>query len=93
MTGMRSVFLSFSEIDSDYRVGCGTSTMHAMKGVGCVIFQLELREYLEVIKVLFVLELKVNFLSVSTLENEGCGVLFHQGQVLIYLNLSISAWC
>jgi hypothetical protein len=38
MTGMRSVFLSFSEIDSDCYVGCGTSTRHAVKGVGCVRF-------------------------------------------------------
>jgi hypothetical protein len=35
---MKSMFLSFSEIDSDCHVGCETSTMHAMKGVGCVRF-------------------------------------------------------
>jgi hypothetical protein len=33
MMGMRSVFLSFSEIDSDCYVGCGTSTRHAVKGL------------------------------------------------------------
>jgi hypothetical protein len=36
MMGMRSVFLSFSEIDLDCYVGCGVSTKHAVKGVGCV---------------------------------------------------------
>jgi len=40
MMGMRLVFLSFSEIASDFHVGCGTSTMHAVKGLGCVVFQL-----------------------------------------------------
>jgi hypothetical protein len=38
----------------------------------------------EVAKVLFVLELNVNFLSVSALEDEGCGVVFHHGQLFIY---------
>lgn len=85
MMGMRSVFLSFLEIDSDFHVDCGTSTMHAMKGVGCVRFQLELGGSLEVVEVLFVLELKVNLLLVPALENDIYGVLFDHGQVLIYL--------
>jgi hypothetical protein len=38
MTGMRSVFLSFSETGSNFHVSCGSSTMHAVKGVGCIRF-------------------------------------------------------
>jgi hypothetical protein len=84
MTGMRSVFFIFSEIDSDCYVGCGTNTRHAVKGVGCVRFQLESGGSLEMEEMLFVPELKVNFLSVSSLEDEGYGVVFQHGQVLIY---------
>jgi hypothetical protein len=64
MTRIRSVFLSFLEIDSDCYVGCGASTRHAVKGVGCVRFQLEPRGFLELVEVLFVPELPVNLLSV-----------------------------
>jgi hypothetical protein len=60
MTGMRSIFLSVSEMGSDLRVRCGASTMHALKGVGCIRFQLESSGSLEVVEVLFVPELKVN---------------------------------
>jgi hypothetical protein len=49
-----------------------------------VRFQLESGGSLEVAEVLFVPELKVNLLSVSALEDEGYGVVFHHGQVLIY---------
>jgi hypothetical protein len=38
MMGMRSMFLSVSETGSDLHVRSGASTMHAVKGVGCVRF-------------------------------------------------------
>jgi hypothetical protein len=57
--------------------------MHAVKGVGCVRFQLESGGSLEVDEVLFVPELKVNLLSVSALEDMGYAVMFEDGQVLI----------
>jgi hypothetical protein len=38
MTRMRLVFLSVSETSSDLHVSSGASTMHAVKGVGCVRF-------------------------------------------------------
>jgi hypothetical protein len=41
MTEMRSVFLSVSETGSDLHVQSGVHTMHVVKGVGCVRFQLE----------------------------------------------------
>ena len=85
MMGIRSMFLSVSETDSDCHVDCGTSTMHAMKGVERVRFQLESGGSLEVAEVLFVLELKVSLLLVSTLEDEGYGVVFEHGNVFIYL--------
>lgn len=41
MTGMMEVFLSVSETNSDMHVKVGMSTIHAMKGVGTMLFQLE----------------------------------------------------
>jgi hypothetical protein len=100
MTRMRSVFLSFSEIDSDCYVGCGASTKHVLvvRGVGCVRFQLESRGFLELVEVLFVPELPVNLLSVSALDVDGCGVVFFRGLVFLYPegatpDTSCIAWC
>ena len=76
MTRMRTMFLSLSEIGSDCRWGCGSSTMQVLKGVGCVRFQLESGGSLEVVDVLFVSELKVSLLSVSALEDEGYSMVF-----------------
>jgi hypothetical protein len=85
MTGMRFVFLSFSEINSNCYVGCGASTRHAVKGVGCVRFQLESGGFLELVEVLLVPELPVYLLSMSTLEVDGCEVVFFRGLVFVYL--------
>jgi len=41
MMGIKSMFLNVSETNLDCHVGCGTTTMHVVKGVGCVRFQLE----------------------------------------------------
>jgi hypothetical protein len=86
MIGMRFIFLSFSEIDSDCYVGCGASTRHvlAVSWVGCVKFQLESRGFLELAEVLFVPELPVNLLSISALDVDGCGVVFFRGLVFLY---------
>ena len=73
MTRMRSMFLSVLDTYLDYHVDCGTSTMPAVKEVGCVRFQLESRGSLEVAEVLFVSELKESLLLVSALEDEGYG--------------------
>jgi hypothetical protein len=80
---MRSVFLSVSETGSDCHVKNGARTRHAVKGVGCVKFQLESRVSLEVDEVMYVPELKVNLLSISALEDMGYDVMFVDGHVLI----------
>jgi hypothetical protein len=51
MTGIRSMFLSVSETDSDLHAVCGVNTMHAVKGVGTVDFHLESGGSLKVEKV------------------------------------------
>jgi hypothetical protein len=60
MMGMRSMFFIISETDLDCHVDFGTSTMHVVKRVGCVRFQLESGGSLEVAEVLFISELKVS---------------------------------
>jgi hypothetical protein len=79
MTGMRLVFLSVSETGSDCHVKNGVRTRHAVKGVGCVRFQLESGVSLEVHEVMYVPELNVNLLSISTLEDMGYEVMFADG--------------
>jgi hypothetical protein len=80
---MKLVFLSVSKTGSDLHVGSGANTMHAVKGVGCVRFHLDSGGSLEVDEVMFVPELKVNLLSVSTLEDKGYAVMFEDGSMLI----------
>ena len=58
--------------------------MHAVKGVGCVRFFLELGGSIEVAEVLFVLEMKISLLLTSNLEDDGYGVVFLCLRVLIY---------
>jgi hypothetical protein len=69
MMGVRLVFLSVSKTGLDSHVGSGADTMHAVKGVGCVRFQLESGGSLEVAEVLYVPEMKVNLLFVAALED------------------------
>ena len=39
--GMKELFLSVSGMDSNCYVDSGVDTIHAVRGVGCVRFQLE----------------------------------------------------
>jgi hypothetical protein len=84
MTGMRSIFLTFSEIDTDFYVGSGTNTRQAIKGYGYVRFQLESGGFMGIEHMLYVPYLKVNLLSVAAFEDEGYAVAFQNGQVLVY---------
>ena len=85
MMGMRLMFLSISKTNSNYYVDSGANTMHAVKGVGCVRFLLELGGFMEVSEVLFVREMKISLLLASNLEDDGYGVVFLCLRVLIYL--------
>jgi hypothetical protein len=55
MTRMRSIFLTFSEIDIGYYVGSWTNTRQAVRGVGHVRFQLESGGFLGIEQMLYVL--------------------------------------
>jgi hypothetical protein len=94
MMGMRSMFLIVSKTNSDLHVGSGVNTMHALKGVGWVRFQLDSCGSLEVVGVIYVLGMK--FLSISTLEDMGYAVMFENVHVLIRLEgedtQNVSVW-
>jgi hypothetical protein len=80
---MRSIFLTFSESDTDCYVGSGTNTRQAIRGYGYVRFHLSGR-ILGIEHMLYVPYLKVNLLSVAAFEDEGYAVAFQNGQVLVY---------
>jgi hypothetical protein len=75
MTGTWDVFLNISEIGPGQYV----NEAYEVRGVGRVRFQLEFGELLEVDGVLFVPGLRVNLLSVSTLEDVRYATLFKRG--------------
>jgi hypothetical protein len=84
MTWTKSMFLNVTEIDLDYNVNCGADPQLAVKGVGNVRFQLESGGFLEVAEVLYILEMTVNLLSVSSLDVSGFGVVFFDGHAFLY---------
>ena len=74
MTGKYGVSQRIEEIAPGHFVETGVGNPQAeIRGVGTVKFQLDLEEILEVNKVLFVLGMKVNRLSMSSLEDDGYG--------------------
>jgi hypothetical protein len=84
MTRLRSVFLDLTEIDSYCSVNYGTSPQHVVMGVVRMRFQLDSGGLMEVGEVLYVPELTLNFLLVSTLDESGFGVVFNNGHVFLY---------
>jgi hypothetical protein len=84
MTGMRSIFLTFSKIDADLYVGYGTDTRQEIKGYGYVRFQFESGGFLRIKHMLYVPYLKVNLLLFASFEDEGYNVTFKNNQVLVY---------
>jgi hypothetical protein len=58
MTGARELFENFTESDSNMYVELGVGTKYVVKGSGIVPFQMESRDVLRVINVLWVPELK-----------------------------------
>jgi hypothetical protein len=84
MTGIWHIFLSITETGPDRLVESEGGMAREVRGVGRVRFQLKFGELLVVDGVLFVLGLRVNLLSVSTLADVGYATLFKSGHVFIY---------
>jgi hypothetical protein len=84
MTRIWRVFLDFTEIGPSRQVVNEGGMTRAIFGVGNLKFQLDFGRILELDGVLFVPGLRVNFLSVSALEDVGYCVLFEREHVFIY---------
>jgi hypothetical protein len=84
MTRMRSIFLNFSEIDTNFYVGYGTNTRQAIKGYGYVRFHLESGGFLGIEHMLYVPYFKVKLLLVAYFEDEGYAIAFQNDDVLVY---------
>jgi hypothetical protein len=65
-------------------VELGDDSKHAVKGVGEASYQLDSGNSILIKDVLFVQDLKKNILSISTLEDQGFGVAFVDGQVFLW---------
>jgi hypothetical protein len=64
MEGTQQLFTDFSKKDLDLHVELSTSAKCGVEEFGLVRFQLESRGFVEVVDVLYVPELKMNFLLV-----------------------------
>ena len=87
MTRMRNVFLIYTQLSLDNFVGCGVCTSHRLvvKGVGKVRFRLEFGGWMELAEVLYVPSLPMNILSILEFEMDGCRLVYHYGDVDLYL--------
>jgi hypothetical protein len=79
MTRSWESLTSLSEVDSILQVELGDNAKYAVEGVGTTSFQLESGKPLRMSDVLYVLGLKTNLLSISTMEDRGYAVEFSGG--------------
>ena len=79
MTSAREQFTQFSEKELNLEVELGDNRIVRAVGVGIVSFQRESLRPLKVKEVLYVLGLKKNLISVSTIEDQGYEVTFRRG--------------
>jgi len=84
MIGIWCILLNITKIGPNRLVEREGGMSRAVHGVGRVRFQLKFGELLVVNGVFFVLELTVNLLSVSSLEDVGYVKLFKGGHIFIY---------
>jgi hypothetical protein len=83
MTYVCENFLDLIEIE-DLEVVLGDDSVVKAVGSGTISFQRESQPPLLVRDVLYVLGLKKNLISISTIEDRGYELVFHDGQVLMY---------
>jgi hypothetical protein len=84
ITEARKLLSSLTIKYSGSHVELGDDVEYTVEGEGTILFQLESRGSLEAQDVIYVLDLKKNLLSISSLEDGGYEVLFKKGQALIH---------
>jgi hypothetical protein len=83
MTGVREHFTDLTKI-GDLEVVLGDDSVVKAVGSGTISFQRESLPPMFLRDVLYVPVLKKNLVPVSTIEDRGYEVLFHDGHVLLY---------
>jgi hypothetical protein len=83
MTGVREHLTDLTQI-GDLEVVLGDDRVVKEVGSGTISFQRESQPPMLLRDVLYVPGLKKNLISVSTIEERGYEVLFHDGQVLLF---------
>ena len=83
MTGYKESFVNLFEHESPHKVRLGDDYQYPIKGSGESSYKLDSRKSLKMKDVLYVLGLKKNLLSISSLDAKGVRVAFVDGQVLM----------
>ena len=84
MTRFKESFVKLSEHESPHKVKLGDDYQYPIKGSGEYSYKLDYGKSLTMKEVLFVLGLKKNLLSISTLDAKGMRVAFIDGQVIMW---------
>ena len=84
MTGFKESFVRLSEHDSPHKVTLGDDYQYPIKGSGEYSYKLDSGKSLTMKEVFFMLGLKKNLLSISTLDAKGMRVAFIDGRVIMW---------
>ena len=84
MTGFKESFMKLSEHESPHKVKLRDDYQYPIKGSGESSYKLDSGKSMKMKDVLFVLGLKKNPLSISTLDAKGMRVAFIDGQVIMW---------
>jgi hypothetical protein len=84
MTGYRDHLIGLVEKESSLHVELGDNARYTMKGVGTSTFQLDSDIPLQLSEVLYVSGMKMNLVSISSLEDKGYKVTFPKGKFLAW---------
>jgi hypothetical protein len=86
MTGVRENLTNLRDIEARMDIDLGNDSLFRVVGIGIVTFQREDMPPISFRVVLYVLGLKKNLISVSTLQDRGIEVSFRRTKVFIHPN-------
>ena len=84
MMGFKEPFVKLLEYESPHKVKLGDDYQYPIKGSGESSYKLDSGKSMKMKNILFVLGLKKNLLSISTLDEKGMRVAFIDGQVIMW---------
>jgi len=82
--GYREALPNLVERETNLKIIIGDNSTHPVKGSGSISFHLDYGQTIHLQDVLYVLSLKKNLVSISTLEYKGFRVAFINGKVLAW---------